>query len=255
MNIHAESCFSKWYPTIENMLGIKTPLTWWTKTDLPLMQIPYGERVDGFDEFCQELSRRAAEIGTPCFLRTGQTSGKHQWRDTCYLASSDVETVGHHVCRLLDHSAVVDFFFGLPVDVWVLRKMLKATPVFHAEVFGGMPVTREFRLFVNNGRVVHFQPYWPAGAFSSMEDHSKYDELPADWAQKLALMNEIGEIERSVLECLSVYVGKEIGGFWSIDWLWAENDWWLTDMAQGQVSYAYNPETGEEFEAASLLVL
>ncbi|MCK5613414.1 hypothetical protein KAR91_66705, partial [Candidatus Pacearchaeota archaeon] len=78
-------------------------------------------------------------------------------------------------------------------------------------------------------------PYWPMQAFLIGDT---YCEFP-NWEKLLDEMNVESDSEITLLSGLSSKVGAAIGGSWSIDWLWSEQEgkWYLTDMAEADVSY------------------
>ncbi len=149
------TCLSYWFPLIE-AAGLPVPRTEIVRTSCELMSLLDGETPDGFVRFRKDLMAAALYTGLPCFLRTGFTSHKHQWRDTCYLSCE--EDLDRHVFKLIEFSAMCDFM-GLATDVWAVREMIPTTPAFVA--FQGMPIVREFRVFTRDNRVscIHF--YWP----------------------------------------------------------------------------------------------
>lgn len=90
------NCLSNWFRTLQDA-GVPVPRTEIVKTDLPLWRY-FGEEADSApdcSEFFDQLAAAVLRIGTPCFLRTGQGSGKHRWKDCCYLA--DVAKLKQHV--------------------------------------------------------------------------------------------------------------------------------------------------------------
>lgn len=121
---------------------------------------------------------------------------------------------------------------GLPTDCWIAREIIPTTSSFVA-FHGNMPIVKERRYFVRDDQVVCHHPYWPEEAFKKRQV-STYD-----WRKCLDEMNIESQDEVDLLSELSVKVGKKIGGFWSIDWLWSEprQAWFLTDMAEAEVSY------------------
>jgi len=222
-----------WFPKIESA-GLHVPQTQIVKTDVPLVSVLDREAPQGLMEFIGDLEKAANEIGFPCFLRTGHGSGKHDWRDTCYLVHE--EDIASHVVRLVEWSYTVDLM-GLPVDTWAVREMLKTKPLFSCQSYGGFPVTREFRIFVLDNEVTHIQPYWP-------EDAVERGSPDIDnWRELLDRSQALSSAERDSLvdEALKA-VAAVGGGYWSIDFLQDSADnWWLTDIADGARSYFYQP--------------
>lgn len=183
-----------------------------------------------FEDLCDTIADAGDLVGWPCFLRTDYTSAKHSWREACFLP--DRANVGRHVHNIAEFSAMADLM-GLPMDRWVVRELLKTEPSFVA--FDGMPITREFRVFVKDGAVEHFQPYWPPDA---IEGHTS----TADWRVRLDALNAIPEDEKTAVVALALSANKAVPGFWSVDCLWVPTrGWFITDMAEGEKSYRWQP--------------
>ena len=238
-----ENCLSYWYPKIKDLPGIKTPRTAIIKCDCvdALMSAMDGPKHDTpaagarrqvlFDAIHAE----AEKIGYPVFLRTGHTSGKHDWNRTCFLPSR--EAIPQHVLSIVDYSGCVDII-GLPCDIWVVRELLPTKPAFHA--FDGMPICREFRCFGRDGACECAHPYWPEAAIFRPRPRSVRDKpLPnIGWQAALAEMSTLTFIEETGLRAATAQVTKALGGYWSVDWLQtASGEWYLTDMAKGEQSF------------------
>ncbi|MDF2434873.1 MAG: hypothetical protein JWP44_4504 [Mucilaginibacter sp.] len=229
------TCISYWFPVIEAN-GIPVPKTRVIRTDAPLWNLLDGEPVPGLDAFLEQLRGAIKDVGgPPAFLRTGHTSGKHDWRRTCYYAGEHL--LEYHVFCLVEYSHLVDLM-GLPTDVWVARELLPTEPAFIA--FNGMPITRERRYFVRNGVIIDHHPYWPPNAFDRTEI-----TVP-DWQDRLAAISQESPEEVQELTDLSTRVSRLLDGFWSVDWLWVPSRGWIcTDMAEGDRSWHWTREERE----------
>jgi hypothetical protein len=228
---HDPYSLAYWFPSVE-AAGVPVPRTEIVQTSVPLTNWLDGESVPGVSGFLVALEAAIGRIGgAPCFLRTGHGSGKHRWRKTCYL--SDSTLLLDNVARLVEWSHGVDML-GLPTDVWVARELIDADPVFHA--FEGMPITREFRLFVEGGEVTHLQPYWPPAAIERPDEE--------DWAERLAAISSISPqgVKELSLMAVTAVDSIERGGGWSVDFLQGnDGQWWLIDMALAERSFRWNP--------------
>lgn len=222
---------SWWFPKLPD--DIHTPPT----TIIPYTGLDLIFMLDGevshpdFSSLRLAIENAGDDFGWPLFLRTDYLSGKHSWKDTCHVPGP--ECVEKRVISLVEESAMADMM-GFPTDCWIARKFIPTRPAFHA--FGGeMPIVKERRYFVQDAQVVCHHPYWPMEAFLSRDLASK---VP-NWKELLAEMNVEDVAEVSFLSELSSRVGVEIGGAWSIDWLWSEEEgmWYLTDMAAADQSY------------------
>lgn len=241
---HARNCLSYWFPLVRDA-GLPVPETRIVTTDAPLVAWITGEashtQLDSVDWLLADLLAAGDALGYPCFLRTGQGSGKHEWSHTCYWEARD--EINSHVARLVEWSELVDVF-GLPSNVWVIRRLIPTTPLFTA--FDGMPITREFRYFIRDGEIEHRQPYWPPGAF---EDGRLVADGPnkANWEPLLDGASRLGDEERATLDALALRTSAAVPGNWSVDFLQAaDGSWWLTDMATGDDSFWWDPATGED---------
>ena len=180
-----------------------------------------------FMRYRKVLETMGKQIGYPLFLRTGQTSDKNHWKDTCFVESE--ETLMRNAQNLVDFSIMKDLKKGFPTNIWVVRKVLKTVHIFKA--FNEMPITKEFRCFIKDGEVLCIHPYWPEEAFEGRLNVT-------DWKEKLAKMNVLTEIEARVLKELTQRVANEFAGYWSVDWLKDRyGKWYAIDMAVGKDSY------------------
>ena len=222
------TCMSFWFPKIA-AAGIRVPLTKMLimpkEAQRDLYSIFDGAQPKGVAEpFFAELAAAASEIGYPCFLRTGLTSGKHEWDRCCYL--TDRAQIKRHVVALIEHSEVVDFI-GLDWSVWAVREFLPTTPLAVCPHYGNMPVCREFRFFVEDNRVACFHPYWPMESLEQggIEDAERvYRDLCA--VGDSAPLIEIAQA-----------AGAAVGGAWSVDLLETKRGWYVTDMAEADKSF------------------
>lgn len=243
----------EWYPLIAPLAPTPTTVT---RIGPDLMPLAYGPEGDpdgslarDFHALCEWIRSLAAEVGGfPLFLRTGLTSGKHDWRDTCYVP--DAASVESHVSAIIDYSASADFM-GLPCNVWAVRELLPTYGLFTA--FDGMPVTRERRYFVRDGAVIGHHPYWPPEALEREVDpyFDPDGKVPThyasidDWRPGLDVVNAESDDEIATLTGMTERVGAVLPGAWSVDWLWvhrpATNDsgWYLTDMAWAERSFIW----------------
>ena len=74
---------SYWFPILE-ATGVRVPKTEWWETDADFWPWVDGEESKSANAFIDDLRQRLRERGYPVFLRTGHTSAKHSWKDSCY---------------------------------------------------------------------------------------------------------------------------------------------------------------------------
>ncbi|KKK46928.1 hypothetical protein LCGC14_3160340 [marine sediment metagenome] len=213
-----------WFPKLLK-LGIKVPITEVIRTDADFWPIFDGQPSESANAFIEDLKKRATEWGYPLFLRTGHTSAKHSWKDSCHVINEDglVSAVYH----LAEVSAMA--MPSMPWDVWVIREFLSLDIHFTA-FWGHMPIATERRFFIEDGKVICEHPYWPAEAFE------RTTMKPVDWVVALSRMNAI-EVPHSVIE-ESEKVSEHFDGAWSLDWArHKDGSWYAIDMAPAKVSY------------------
>jgi len=232
-----KTCLSYWFPKIE-AAGLPVPET--RIVNMPneayedVFNIFDGKPMTGKAEpFFDEIKAAADIIGYPCFLRTGQTSAKHGWDETCFLESS--EQVPQHMVAIVEYSEMTGLV-GLPCDIWAVRKLLPVNPFAICPGYGNMPICREFRLFVDGGVVRCWHPYWPlkalmnggVGRITDDDVGSIFDRL----SKEVVLLPD-----KDRLFYLASKAGLALGGSWSVDILETEEGWYLTDMAEADKSY------------------
>jgi len=138
------------------------------------------------------------------------------------------------VARLVEESFIADLL-GFPTDCWIARELIPTKAAFYA-FRGNMPIVKERRYFVQDGKVVCHHPYWPAEA---IENRVTNCVCNSNWVKLLYDINKETDYEIDLLSRLSGEVGDTIRGEWSIDWLWSESlgKWFLIDMADANQSY------------------
>lgn len=229
------NCLSYWYPPLKGT-GLPMPRTEIVRMPDGAKRAAYcvinGEEppapdLEALDRFCDEVELRAGEIGFPVFLRTGHTSGKHDWSRTCCVEGE--EEIDSHVMALVEYSEMASLI-GLPYDVWAVREMLPTKPIGVCPKYGNMPICREFRVFVTDGDVLCWHPYWPAQALidgGAVYEQGQIAENVTAWTTD----------ERREILGLAQSVGRLLGGCWSVDVLETERGWFVTDMAQAADSW------------------
>jgi hypothetical protein len=250
-----------WFPRLEAS-GVPVPRTTILRTadyvpgGARLAGILDGEPVEGFVPLCEAIRGAADRLGYPAFLRTGQGSGKHEWRRTCCLGRR--EDVADHVAVLVEWSEMVDFL-GLSTRTWAVREFLDLEHDFTA--FEGMPVAREFRTFFRDGEHICTHPYWPP---DSIRDPSR-----PDWRERLAELNSPKLPGRAIdagpaLGRIVARVAPHFDGAWSLDLARSrDGTWYAIDMAEMERSFHWPgcphappgtaPEDGPEIDFGAML--
>ena len=224
------NCLSWWFPRIQGA-GLPVPKTHIITTEVQLVRMIDGEWPPGIEAFLGVLRDAADDIGYPAFLRTGQGSGKHQWEKTCFVQRADF--ISQHIYNLVEWSECVDMM-GLPYHVWVVREYLPVRPLYRCTRYGNMPVVREWRVFVEDSRVVCVNPYWPREALEqgAPDCETWADSYDEDFAATTWDLIEVEDLARRA--------GKACGGRWSVDILKTDNGFYVTDMALAERSWGYD---------------
>ncbi len=253
-----KTCLSYWYPKISPV--VPTPKTIIVEANpysilihQEYHELKHSNQLDKLgtkntlssgkaesEHACMEWDRLVAKVMEsaltisecgPWFLRTGQTSGKHEFDRTCYV--TDIEQVENHMGALIMFSQCADMF-GLEVSKFVVREYLPVKAAFKCKRYGNMPVVRELRVFIDTDRVVYHVPYWPTEALEEGEPDILY------WQSKLRSVQYFSEDELAAVLDLASRCGYACPGRWSVDILDTERGWMVTDMAEAEKSYGYD---------------
>jgi ATP-grasp domain, R2K clade family 3 len=231
----AKTDLSYWFPILQGT-GAMVPKTIILKCPVDLGPMAMGERVDEFPAFAEEVKAAADAMGYPCFLRTGMTSGKHEWKNTCFIDSP--EKVSQHIYNLVEFSECADIF-GIPHETWVVREFLNLETSFTA--FRGFPVNQERRYFIAGGKVICSHPYWPE---FSIEGHKP---SRPDWKKLLEQINHQSAEEIAELTGMSEKISLAFDGAWSLDWArTVDGKWYAIDMAEAHRSFHWPGCPNEE---------
>lgn len=166
------------------------------------------------------------EVGFPLFLKTSFTAAKHYWRESCFMPNAQPQTVLRHLAELCMYQSMSPHPYSPSL---VVREMIKTAPAFIA-FDGGMPVTKEFRVFSDSGKVSGYQPYWPELSIQKPSIEG--------WREALVGIKEPSAQQLAEMVETAKAVTEKLGGYWSVDFL-ADKDGqlWLIDMAEGNLSY------------------
>lgn len=220
-----------WFPAVQKS-GVPYPKTVLVEDGINFWDLTKaldGKEPDTLCGLVRRIEEASAKVGVPFFLRTSHLSGKHSWQNTCYC--DRLQRVANNICGLVEETAMAD----QPLGCFAVRELLSLRSSFKA--FDGMPVAREFRVFVKDGEVLHVQPYWPPQFIRSPSVE--------DWEERLAEISYLDEQEGVELEERAIEVSAHIQGFWSVDFAQElSGEWYLIDMARGEMSYCWFPEKG-----------
>jgi hypothetical protein len=223
---------------VENLEGVLVPKTVLVRLENigDLWHVFDNHITEGFAQAVEQVQQAGDSIGYPCFLKTGQFSGKHEWQRTCHVP--DRESVLDHMRSLSHFAEIVGCTQSL---VFAVREFIPTIAAFHA-FYGKMPVTKGRRYFVREGDVVFHHPYWPPFTIE--------EPTEPDWEKRLEELNAETQAEVELLTELTQRVGQALGGEWSVDWLQAaDGQWYLIDMAVLRSSFMwaeYEPAFGKK---------
>ena len=238
-----QNCLSFWFPIL-SQCGVNVPRTHIHRVENPawIARLVCGEAKVGDDgkreaDLVAAIESSANQLGwsrsRPVFLRTGQTSNKHDWENTCFLPPH--ARVLKHVAALSEFSMMATMM-GLPFNVWVVREFLPVQPLAYIPNYGNMPLIHEMRYFVKNGEVACCHPYWPkkaiAQGFQGTNGIARVSEL-VEKSDSFPLKDQADRAAKIVAEAF-----KNVGdGEWSVDILAADGEVFVTDMAMAKQSY------------------
>ena len=229
-----KNCLSYWYPKVVG--SVPTP-----KTEILEMsndcrdgiikildgELSYARNIKPFCKKIEYLVK--SEFSYPVFLRTGQTSGKHDWKNTCFLERK--EDIRSHVIDLSEFSLMAEMPNGINFDVWVVREFLEIEPVGFCKLYGNMPLTKEFRFFVSDGEIVCWHPYWPEYAI---------EEGGLELSNETYLsLCDINYDKEKLFDMVRV-VASRLPGDWSVDFLLTKKGWYFIDAAEASKSWHWD---------------
>lgn len=227
-----------WYPIVERT-SVPMPRTLIFVPANPSLQ-EWEEMIMSGDECKPEWvgdlvnEFRGLGGGFPAFVRTCQSSIKHEFRSTCF-ADDEKRLEANLENLLLQH-----MMKGIPVvpEAVVLREYLAPAVVTVGErrvepfrAFGGIPIGAERRYFVRDGVVECHHPYWPEDVIRGVESSA------GDWRARLKYFNREDEAEVALLTGYAEQIGAVLPGYWSVDFMFTEKRGWVfIDAALGECS-------------------
>lgn len=247
-----ESSLLHWYPRVKDVLPCpKTVIVELTDDEISSL-VGMLDGIPPSPWLVDRLDAAAREIGYPLFLRSDQGSGKHEWKDTCYVPFEGA--LLKHVAQLVawhERAGILPLSFR----ALVFREFLTLDAPFTA--FNDMPVARERRYFVRDGKVVCWHSYWVESALFTYWGATP---LPPDWQQQLARLNAMDDAEMQALTRMAEIFGEQNPGFWSVDFAMTKaGRWVLIDAARGELSWhpedcPHNPHPPEPRPERNVLV-
>ncbi len=245
------------------VLDKSSMLYWWPltkevsvpKPETIVVEMGYQRLVSILDRerFAKKIEERiiavAEELGYPVFVRTDQASGKHDWKNACYVETKD--SLFSNIYNVVEFNELADLM-GLHPEALVFRRYIPLEGSFTA-FYGGMPVAKERRYFVRDGIVECHHPYWIHDAIDDWDKRRRalmarikqipkrlnIRDMPEDWRDILAKLNHETPEEIKLLSKYAAEIGKAVGpGYWSVDFAKGKDGaWYFIDMAEGERSW------------------
>lgn len=221
-----------WWPVVRDIVPVPRTLIFSVPPDYPLLleKLPYlideGVIPPGWEALGQQLEEMVKCMDVPFFLRTDLFSGKHHWKDTCYV--DDASKLMQHLVELLQFGEECSML-GFRHRAIVLREYLPLESDFTA-FRGDMPVAKERRWFIADHKVICRHPYWPK--------ESMVRPSVADWEPRLAVLNTDTDEDMHTLMRYAGLVALAMDGAWSVDFAKTRDGRWvLIDMATAAMSW------------------
>jgi hypothetical protein len=238
--LEEESSLLNWYQLIANELPVPyTTILRLNENDLKEMRGFLDGKPLSVD-LALRIKDAADVTGYPMFLRTDQASDKHSFKDAAYVENNS-ELMGH-IARTAEFNMMADII-GLSWEALIFRRYIPL--VYSFKAFNFLPIARERRYFVKDGKVICHHPYWTQDAI-----HGRGDcKLPDDWKYQLRRLNIEDDAEQKALDTYAKLFSRLVPGYWSVDFALAQSGQWiLIDAARGEVSWHPNdcPHCPEE---------
>ncbi len=225
-----------WWPLV-SLTDVPRPKTIIVWTGIhPLMDMLDGKELpDYLKDF---IILGTEKLGYPLFLRTDLASGKHGWKNTCYVQSG--EMLFRNICGVVEENDMAGIL-GLNYQAIVMREFIPLENNFTA-FWGQMPVAKERRYFIKDGKVECHHPYWQEEAIAvldgSEEELIKVYNLPNNWRSLLEDLNHETEEEIALLTGYAEQLGRYLSGYWSVDFAKGQDGiWYFIDAALGEQSW------------------
>lgn len=229
------NCISYWYPRIlalkEEILMPPTDLfafdfdaacIHWEKGTLATTDL-----VAFFMQYCGN--------GVTNFIRNGHTSGKFDWAEACYIPGDiTTEQMAQHIHNIIGFHLM----HGIGrTNYWAIRQYIQ--PEILGVMENGMPLAAEYRFFVEDGQIVHQQPYWCPG---NADKNVSLESLQSAYA----ILDQLVAEPRDVALRIGTELGREFRG-WSVDMMLGKNGrWYFIDAALAHQSFKWSGQWEKE---------
>lgn len=234
--------FSYWYPKIKDC-GAHVPESVIIPVPDEIVECFFMERKTDEDtvyQFVKEqvLPRIPKEFAPLVFVKNGTFSNKYDFR-SC-VTHPDALDIARSI---IDINYMALLYGADGCTELVFRKHVRDDGK-HYEIYGGMPLQPEFRVFYDFDRrkVLYTANYWDWDychdtiAHQSMTDglvyEKAYEEIEKFYETQ---KDDVARIAGDVLKDV------KLDGKWSVDFMYADGKYWLIDMATAEKSAYWEP--------------
>ncbi len=217
-----------WLPKIENIDGINVPRTEIIEMEedaLVLVNVNMNLFIQEYGSLFENVLKK---FDFPLFIRTDEMARKRDWENTCYVKNKS------KFYPNLKNLVTDNLRCGEKCRAILIREFI---PLEHLFVkFTSIPVSKERRYFIKDGKILCHHAYWNRIAFEN--------SLTKDEELQLKEINKESEEEIKELSTMALKVAKVMKGSWSIDFAKSDSGkWFLIDMATA--NHSEHPEECE----------
>lgn len=241
--------FQYWYPKIAQLTDIpmpKTKILALTPKDTDLLH-------ESVKKFVRENTERIDDaidgFTFPIFLKGDFSSVKHQWKSTSCVPNRGA--LGKHISEIIYHMELNNN----SCQALIFRELLNLESPF-TFFDGDLPIAKERRYFVKDGRVICRHPYWDISLFEKRFERedvhvlslqasgvaTKYTyKYPHEYRDRIRAwireLNHETEEEIHILSHMASKISSVMDGAWSVDFACDVNGkWWFIDMGLAKES-------------------
>ena len=162
-------------------------------------------------------------------------SVKHAWFASSFVTNAEMLTMS--VSSIVEELVLNIPFGDYAIDEWAVREVIPFEPLMFKH--NGHPIGREVRIVIADDTGVVF-PYWPIDSLAGAKSTDGRELSLRDKAALLgAALRQTQDSDMAELAEWSQRIVRELGGAWSVDWLWCDavRGWVLIDMALAAESW------------------
>ena len=234
--------FSYWFPYVKDIF--KCPQTVIIKLPIPVADTVLEdkreknkEKVRQFveSECLPKIRENITTISPFVFMKNARFSNKFDFNNSCRVYK-ETDDITNKLCYINYAGMCVD---ALGFTEVVFREFIDFEDEETATIYNGMPIRPEYRVFYDfdKKKIVHIHDYWDFdyvyGNLQTLTDKIVFSNVKDDyqekWKEYLPLIQET--VEKSRINEVT-----NLKGCWSMDFLYANEEVYLIDMAQAKNS-------------------